>query len=276
MTKYDAMKKELLLQCSKILPIKIKKGIAKGMTLYGDFFYNRRAENLNDEEVLFAGLELEGKTVLEAGAHLGIYSLYFARKVRSGKLVLFEPNPLNYFFLRKNLQANFFQAPIQVNCGLSNSPGKLRFVSKRYNSAKGTFKTDKHEILKLGQPSVFEQDIEVITIDQAVERFKLDRVDFVKIDTEGYEPHVIEGMRATLQQFKPTLYFEIHGLNKRQQQGDLERVFKHIEPHGYQIWKLDAGLPRITQTNISEFGGGGYLAFTDLSADLERTLQHWA
>lgn len=113
-------------------------------------------------------------------------------------------------------------------------------------------------------------------MDQAVERFKLERVDFVKIDTEGFEPYVIEGMRATLQQFRPTLYFEIHGLNKLQQQGDLDRAFKHIEPLGYQIWKLDAGLPRITRANISEYAGGGYIAYTNPSADLERTLQHWA
>lgn len=276
MTKYETMKMEVLLQCSKIFPIKIKKGITKGMTLYGDPFYNRRAEGLTDEEILFTGLELKGKTVLEAGAHIGIYSLYFASKVQSGKLILFEPNPLNCFFLRKNLSANSFRSPIQLNCGLSNNPGKLHFVSKRYNRAKGTFKTDKHEVLRQGQNLVFAQDIEVITIDQTVERFKLEGVDFVKIDTEGFEPYVIEGMSATLRRFRPKLYFEIHGLNKAQQQCDLARIFKHIEPHGYQIRKLDTGLPIITQSNISEFSGGGYTAFTYLSADLERTLQHWA
>lgn len=275
MTRFDAFKKEALLQCSRIVPIKIKKGICRGMTLYGDFFYNRRPESLSDEEILFAGLELEGKTVLEAGAHIGIYSLYFASKVQSGKLVLFEPNPLNFFFLCKNLHANAFRTPLQVNCGLSNSQGKLRFVSKRYNRATGTFKPDKHEVLKQGRTLVFEEDIDVMTIDQAVVLYRLNRVDFVKIDTEGFEPYVIEGMTATLQHFKPNLYFEIHGLNWKQQQSDLNRVLNHIGPLGYQIHRLNAGLPRITRTNIADHGGGGYVAFADLRADLDKALQPW-
>lgn len=276
MTRFDSFKKEVLLQCSRIVPIKIKKGICKDMTFYGDFFYNRRSESLNDEEILFAGLELEGKTVLEAGAHMGIYSLYFASKVQNGKLILFEPNPLNFFFLRKNLRANAFRAPVQVNCGLSNSPGKLRFVSKRYNRATGTFKSDKHKVLKQGRGLVFEQDVDVMTIDQAVMLYRLDRVDFVKIDTEGFEPYVIEGMTATLKHFKPKLYFEIHGLNWKQQQSDLNRVLNHIEPRGYQIHRLNAGLPRITRTNVADHGGGGYVAFADMSTDLDKALQPWA
>lgn len=270
------MKKEFLLQCSKVLPIKIKKGISKGATLYGNFFYNRRSEKLYDEELFFAGLDLKDKTVIEAGAELGIYSLYFASKIHRGKLITFEPNPLNFFFLRKNLHANSFRAPICLNCGLSNSPGKLHFVSRRYNRAKGTFKLDKHEILRQGQNLIFEEDIGVMTIDQALEQYKLDGVDFVKIDTEGFEPNIIEGMTATLQHYKPILYFEIHGLNKTQKQRDLNRVFSHIEPHSYQILKLDVGLPKITRMNISEFDGGGYVAFTDLSPDLERALLPWA
>lgn len=101
MIRYDALKREVLLQCSKIFPIKFKKGIEKGIMLHGDFFYNRRPESLSDEEILFSGLELEGRAVPEAGAHVGIYGLYFASRVRNGKLVVFEPNPLIFFLAKE-------------------------------------------------------------------------------------------------------------------------------------------------------------------------------
>lgn len=275
MTRYENIKKEVLLQCSKFFPIKIRKGISNGMTLYGNIFYNRRSNGLCDEELLFSNLNLKNKTVLEAGAELGIYSLYFASQIYGGKLIVFEPNPLNFYFLRKNLSANSVRSAITVNRGLSNIPGKLHFVSKKYNTAKGTFKTDKHEILRQGQAPILEKDIEVITVDQAVVQYELDRVDFVKIDTEGFEPYIIEGMTATLQQFKPILYFEIHGLDKAQKQDDLNRIFNCLDHIGYEIVKLETSLPKVTSPNIAKYEGGGYVAYNDLTSDLERALQHW-
>ncbi|OFW52515.1 MAG: hypothetical protein A2163_08190 [Actinobacteria bacterium RBG_13_35_12] len=272
---YKNIKRETGFWISKSLPIKIKKGISKGLLLYGNLFYNRRPNELHEEEFLYSNLDLKGKVIIEAGSHIGIHTLFFAKQINSGNIIAFEPNPLNYYFLCKNIKINSFTNVIPVNAGLADKEGILHFLSYRYNSAKGTFKTDKQEIIKKSKKKLTKIDVPVTTIDNAVKKYSLDTVDFVKIDTEGFEPYVIEGMKITLEKFNPVLYFEIHGLNDSQKQEDLKRIIKFIMEFGYVVVKLSKGLPQVTRDNIEKFGGGGYIAYQKMDKSLEQAVGYW-
>lgn len=145
MSLYKLIKQEVALHLSKVIPIYSQTGLSSGMRLYGHLFCNRRPNKLYDEEIFFKRLYLKDKVITDAGAHIGSYTIFFAS--RGIKVFAFEPNPVNFYFLKKNLRVKFLSNVITQNAGLSNKKGKLHFVSKRYNMAKGTFKIDKQEMM---------------------------------------------------------------------------------------------------------------------------------
>ncbi|MSR65652.1 MAG: FkbM family methyltransferase [Verrucomicrobiae bacterium] len=272
---FSQLKKEIVLQASKAIPITISKGICRGMRVFGDLFYNRRSADLNDEEIFYSSLDLRGKVVIEAGAHMGIYSIYFASRVEGGRLISFEPNPVSYDFIRRNLKLNGFDNAVAVHAGLSNQPGVLKLTSNRFNRSVGTFRQDKSKSFKADRVPLIEAEVPVTTVDETVRKYALPRVDFVKIDTEGFESFVIEGMKATLQTTDLILYFEVHGFTPELQRADLERIWRFVSPLDYQVVKLEKGLTGVTEASLPTLAGGAYVAFKALTRDLQKALQHW-
>jgi FkbM family methyltransferase len=173
------------------------------------------------------------------------------------------------------LRTNCLSNAISINAGLSNETGKLHFVSPKFNAAKGTFKLDKQNIMKNQYSPVLEREVPVTTIDNVVEEYFLEHVDFIKIDTEGFEPFVIEGMPNTLKKYQPYIYFEIHGLNDEQKQKDLQKVFNFLKKINYHVSKLANGLPEVDEENISKFSGGGYVAYHEMNSSIQKAISHF-
>lgn len=87
----------------------------------------------------FKNIDLRNKVVIDVGTQYGIYSIYYANNVGNQKVYSFEPNPINYYFLIKNLKINDIRNVVPINAGLSDRENKLEFIYKKYNTATGTF-----------------------------------------------------------------------------------------------------------------------------------------
>jgi len=273
MSIYKTFKQEVALQLSKILPVQMKCGLAEGYKLYGNLFFNRRPLKLADEEIFYRALDLSGCSVVEVGAHIGIYTLWFSNAVDKGQVIAIEPNPQNFNFLRKNITKNGFKNAVALNLGVGSEKGNLWFVSPRYNTAKGTFKQDKQELTAKSSVKTIRKFIQVKTFDQVVSECGV-KVDFVKIDTEGFETQVIAGMTKTLENNKPLLYFEIHGLNDQQKADDLKKVINILDIYNYSTHKLSSKTPRVQTENIEKMGGGGFVSFTQ-QTKVKPDLSYW-
>jgi FkbM family methyltransferase len=162
---------------------------------------------LSEEEKLYTNLDLHNKVVMDVGAHIGVYTLLFAKLFRSVRVVSFEPNPDCFSLLCKNIHANGLTNVTAFQVGVSNEEATICFASNKYNTAKGTFRSDRRSDWKMQGKITHERKISVKSIDKVVEELGLDCLDFVKIDTEGFEPCVIEGMPDSLKRFHPLLYF---------------------------------------------------------------------
>jgi len=223
------------------------------MRIYGNFFYNRLPVEFQEEELFYSGLDLSGKTVLEAGTHIGVFTYLFAQT--ADRVIAFEPNPRTYAMVKRNVSANHLTNVRLVNAGLSDHSGEAKYVAEKFVSGRGTFKTDKHERIKGKTKHVVETMARLTTVDEEAAGL---HIDFVKIDTEGYEPMVLGGMTETVQRCQPDIYFEIHGLNDTQQSDDFLKMFEMLP--GYRILKLVHGLP-IATPDSGLRPGGGYIAF---------------
>jgi FkbM family methyltransferase len=164
-----------------------------------------------------------GDTVVDVGAFIGDHTIAYAHAthgIDSGRVLAFEPNPLPFECLRRNMTG---LAHVQcINKGLSNKPGEMAVVA-----------SDNAGASHLGRG----EGVPIVTLDS----LELDRLDFLKIDAEGMEFRILRGATQTIARCKPTMYIEIN-------QGALERagtsaaeVYAELEMHGYRMTGIEDG-----------------------------------
>lgn len=159
--------------------------------------------------------ELEkGMTVVDIGANAGYYALLEARIVGdTGKVYAIEPAPGNIEALKKNVSMNSLSNveiyPLAV--GNKNGKGKLHLsISPNLHNMLGV-------IDKSGPRSSYQDVIEVetVTLDEFLEG--KNPPDFIRMDVEGFEYFIIEGMQKTLNQNRNIkLYIEMHPSDMKQ------------------------------------------------------------
>lgn len=142
--------------------------------------------------------------IYDVGANKGDYALATAKN-RSTTVYAFEPNPLVFEQLVKNLRLNPTDNVIAKNVGLSNDIGQLDF----YVSSEPTMGSFHRSHATEGDAEVTDVlTVDITTIDSFVEDHR--PPDHVKIDVEGHEIAVLEGARKTIESHKPVIYLEVH------------------------------------------------------------------
>jgi len=139
-----------------------------------------------------AGQEVKkGDVVLDVGASIGYYTLIFAKLAgESGKVFAFEPAPDMFSILKKNISANGYQNVTAEQKAASNRTGKARLYLRVDNNMAHTM-SDSHE----GRPSI---DIESVRLDDYFSGYS-GPVNFIKIDTEGADCAVLQGLTRVLE-----------------------------------------------------------------------------
>ena len=146
---------------------------------------------------LFRSLLRPGMVVIDVGAHVGYYSLLAASQVGpTGKIYAFEPAPTNYDLLLKNIELNGYHNVVAKRKAVSNQVG----LSTLYLTAldNGRHSTYRHDLPETGI-----EVVETTTIDALLEAANWPKVDLVKVDVEGAEKDVLDGMVKLLTKRDP-------------------------------------------------------------------------
>lgn len=138
-----------------------------------------------------AALELliePGDWVIDVGAHIGLLSLPMAHAVGAeGRLIAIEPNPRSAEALRRSLIANGVVERCEIHLAAASNADGLAIFYEGSNSMLGTLTrvdTQRH------------REVSTRTIDTIMNGRA--QVSVVKIDAEGSELEVLEGMRGTI------------------------------------------------------------------------------
>ncbi|MES2122073.1 MAG: FkbM family methyltransferase [Chlamydiota bacterium] len=180
---------------------------------------------------ILKGLD-ENFVFLDVGAQTGSFSL-MAKYFPNSQWYAFEPIKEAADELIVNLALNGIQNAFVCNASVSDKSGW------------GTLKlpTDNHwGLATMGNtPLRFhrheERKVECITLDEFTQTHAIQRVDFIKIDTEGWELFILKGGKDVIARNKPIILMEFNGTNMRQCGVSETEVCVLLEEMGYQ-WEL--------------------------------------
>ena len=123
----------------------------------------------------------ENDIVVDIGANIGYYTLLMAKL--NSHVYSYEPEFRNFQLLKKNVTHNNFLSNVKLyNKAVSNFNGKSKLFLSEFTP--GEHKLD-HDRFRGGK-----------FVEVEVTKINLDRIDFAKIDVEGSELHVLEGMKS--------------------------------------------------------------------------------
>ena len=131
----------------------------------------------------------------DVGAGFGLHTCLPAKKLTKGRVVSIEPYPPHMEQVKKNVELNNLDNVITIELALSDSSGDVNF-NEEYSAL-----TSEKTNLK----------VETSRGDRLVSRTKVPSPTAIKIDVEGSEPLVIEGLKETLRREGcRLLYCEVH------------------------------------------------------------------
>jgi len=195
----------------------IKKLILLLLSFY-DFFHQRKIikflskKNLTNIDTLF-----------DVGGHKGESINLFLSNMKVKKIISFEASPLNFRFLEKskeNYSKKFNKTEIMIeNIALGSKNKEIDFkqfdesssstlndinegssyFKRKFNLLDFFSKKKKYQILK----------IKIETLDNYMNLNNINKISFLKIDTEGYEYEILKGLKKKIQ-FVDTIMFEHH------------------------------------------------------------------
>jgi len=170
-----------------------------------------------------------GGVVIDAGAAIGDHTVFYGHAVGpSGLVVAFEPNPDAFACLVMNTRLQPWVEPLRMALG-----AVVGSVSMDYRPeniwASGVSPSSKPDSFK----------ILAKTIDSIVLERGLKRLDFIKMDVEGFEPEVIAGAIHSIQKFKPVIAAEINKGALARYGWDADDIYLPLFGLDYKLKMLD-------------------------------------
>lgn len=147
-------------------------------------------------------LPFEPRVIVDAGANIGITSVFFANRYPKARIIAIEPESRNYEMLKKN--AGPYPNVIPVQAALWRENGSIEVLDP--GEGNWGFRTQK-SVGPTDQPTC--GAVRAVTLDSLMAELGLERVDLLKVDIEGAEREVFASPEAWMQSVGAIL-IELH------------------------------------------------------------------
>jgi len=170
----------------------------------------------------------DGETVLDVGANIGLYTVRASRLVGSqGKVIAIEAEPANFDALLLNLKLNQTNNVIPLNLAAWNRETMLDL--HLFDCVQS------HSLVSIPEEAHLRTiRVEARPLDRVLEELGVESVDWVKIDVEGAEVEVLQGLEKTMSR-SPNLKLlvEVHTNETA------EKCLSLLKKRGYEIRWID-------------------------------------
>ena len=183
-----------------------------------DYFHQRKIFNFLKKKNL-----KKINIFFDIGAHEGESIEIFSKNFSISKIYSFEPSPINFIKLKNKVNLflkNFKDIKVYVeNVGLGDEKKKI-YLKQLNESSSSTinqinknskyFKKKRFFLNKLHTKNFYKNiDIQIIRLDEYLNNNSVDYINFMKVDTEGYELNVLKGLGTKIHNVQ-YIMFEHH------------------------------------------------------------------
>ena len=172
---------------------------------------------------------------IDVGAHGGSWSIPLSKICVHGNIFAFEALPYyadvlkkTLFLLRRNNVEVINKAVMEVS----------RDIDLKYKNSKGKSLTGLTHISPNGKDSGTVR-VEGTTLDTFIKDRDIRRIDFLKIDVEGFELFVLKGAENSILKYKPLIYCEIMEKWTSRYGYKPHDIFNYLNSHGYKVYHID-------------------------------------
>jgi FkbM family methyltransferase len=208
--------------CRFFLPPKFKQAGSTGIFVL--------REDYEPELYYLERALLPGSVFIDAGANTGIYTILAAKLVGDGGQVLsFEPGEQSYKNLARNVNLNNLSNVKMFKSALSDTEGTARFY--HIDNAPNSYSLGSD-----GSENTSYEEVDITTIDRVLSSEGIERVDFIKMDVEGAEEHVLQGAKSMFSKMQPQVMFEINAKAINRFNLSLYGVWNFLKNLGYEFF----------------------------------------
>jgi len=226
----------------KLLQISLfRRAFVSAYFLYKNWFEDPFWELIQRNPELF-----QNGDVLDVGANIGYTARLFARGMKAGsKVYAFEPDQLSFGLLGEVVhRKNLMEAIEVMNVAVGSSDGHVEFWHNKKHSADHRVVTERFRSHVLDDANI--STVPLTTIDTFVRNRNLQNISFIKIDVQGYELAVCEGMRRTLERFPKLCVCLEYSPDAMLELGFEPRaLLDFFRTRGYQLYTLTTGDPKL-------------------------------
>jgi len=172
-----------------------------------------------------------GNTVLDIGAHIGLYVNPFSKLVgETGKVFSFEPTDTTFKVLQQTIQLNHLNNVFPVQAAISDKKEILTFhlttIDGEGSNANSIIQRDEN-------PNSIK--VQAFSIDTFRAENNL-KIDFLKIDVEGAEALALKGGKETFRQDQPSGILALHPDMIKKNGNSLEEIWDLLVQYGCSVY----------------------------------------
>lgn len=172
--------------------------------------------------------------VIEVGANIGAHTLLIAKLIGpNGFVYAFEPTEFALRKLRKNLSLNEgFKNIWVIDSLVSDNSNKLSEVRVNSDWALDGVQAPESLVNK-----------KITTIDEFVFQNNISRLDFLKVDVDGFDYKVLHGAKKSIDKFKPVIFCELCEYTLKENGDSIDKIFSYLLGMGYECFDEAYGAP---------------------------------
>ena len=230
---------------------KIRAGPARGLRIslrnasrnHLDGSYERPVQRVLEESLR------PGDTFLDIGSSIGFFTLIAARLVGpEGRVFAVEPVPENARCILTSAAANGFSIITVIEAAAGGAEGSGDLALAHHPGGATLSATDAPSDMK-GSLRV-----PVTTVDALLASGRIGAPSLVKIDVEGTEINVLEGMRRTLLTCRPQLVVEVDAATGGVAEAKFRAVTDWLQTAGYAVVRLEPAYPDLAWAVVHGVG----------------------
>lgn len=186
-------------------------------TIPHEMYITRRTWSENEMLLFFKFVKkyykykpLPGDIFLDIGANIGTTSIWISKNIKNPmRVYAFEPNPDTYRILSANIILNGCENVNAINMALGNREENLKMYTFKGNSGRNQIMTEANRGKYIRDEAGL-ISVKGTTLEKWIkeEKIETDRIKYIWIDAEGFEPFILDGMKSVLSRRKIPIFVE--------------------------------------------------------------------